>query len=124
MRITSKGQVTIPVDIRARAGLMPNTEVVFEIDGTAVRIVPVATPRKPTRGARLVAHLRRHGGLANRLDRAVEHEAGARGPSLNHDRRDVDRRPRRCGSASHLGALSGLPTGGAAVCCPQVLLHF
>jgi hypothetical protein len=32
--------------------------------------------------------------------------------------------PRRCGSASHLGALSGLPTGGAAVCCPQVLLHF
>jgi hypothetical protein len=30
--------------------------------------------------------------------------------------------PRRCGSASHLGALSGLPTGGAAVCCPQVLL--
>jgi len=61
MRITSKGQVTIPADIRARAGLMPNTEVAFEIDGTAVRIVPVATPRKPTRGARLVAHLRRHG---------------------------------------------------------------
>jgi deoxyinosine 3'endonuclease (endonuclease V) len=32
--------------------------------------------------------------------------------------------PRRCGSASHLGVLSGLPTGAATfVSCPQVLLH-
>jgi len=61
MRITSKGQVTIPADIRARAGLMPNTEVTFEYDGTAVRIVPVVAARKPSRGAMLVAHLRRHG---------------------------------------------------------------
>ncbi|WP_034930118.1 AbrB/MazE/SpoVT family DNA-binding domain-containing protein, partial [Candidatus Accumulibacter vicinus] len=30
MRITSKGQVTIPVEIRKQAGLMPNTEVEFE----------------------------------------------------------------------------------------------
>lgn len=61
MRITSKGQVTIPADIRAAAGLMPNTEVAFEYDGTAVRIVPIASPRKPSRGEALVAHLRRHG---------------------------------------------------------------
>ena len=61
MRITSKGQVTIPADIRARAGLMPNTEVAFEFDGTAVRIVPIANPRKPTRGDALVAHLRGRG---------------------------------------------------------------
>ena len=61
MRITSKGQVTIPADIRARAGLMPNTEVAFEYDGTAVRIVAVTAPRKPSRGARLVAHLRGRG---------------------------------------------------------------
>lgn len=27
MRITSKGQVTIPADIRERAGLLPETEV-------------------------------------------------------------------------------------------------
>jgi len=25
MRITSKGQVTIPIDIREKAGLLPNT---------------------------------------------------------------------------------------------------
>ena len=61
MRITSKGQVTIPADIRARAGLMPNTEVAFEYDGTTVRLVPIAADRKPSRGARLVAHLRGRG---------------------------------------------------------------
>ena len=31
MRITSKGQVTIPQDIREKAGLLPNTEVEFKI---------------------------------------------------------------------------------------------
>jgi AbrB family looped-hinge helix DNA binding protein len=30
MKITSKGQVTIPQAIRERAGLLPNTEVEFE----------------------------------------------------------------------------------------------
>lgn len=38
MRISSKGRVTIPIDIRERAGLMPNSEVEFECDGTTVRI--------------------------------------------------------------------------------------
>ena len=37
MRITSKGQVTIPVGLRHRLGLLPNTEVVFEeLDGGAL----------------------------------------------------------------------------------------
>ena len=37
MRITSKGQVTIPASLRLRLGLLPNTEVVFEeVDGGAV----------------------------------------------------------------------------------------
>ena len=31
MRITSKGQVTIPQEIRERAGLLPHTEVEFEL---------------------------------------------------------------------------------------------
>jgi len=30
MRITSRGQVTIPQKIREKAGLLPNTEVEFE----------------------------------------------------------------------------------------------
>jgi AbrB family looped-hinge helix DNA binding protein len=36
MRITSKGQVTIPVEIREKLGFIPNTEVEFEIIGDAV----------------------------------------------------------------------------------------
>ena len=39
MRITSKGQVTIPIEIRERVGLLPHTEVRFEVEGNAVRIL-------------------------------------------------------------------------------------
>lgn len=60
MRITSKGQVTIPADIRAKAGLMPDTEVEFSFDGKTVRIAPART-KKQSRGARLVALLRGQG---------------------------------------------------------------
>ena len=38
MRITSKGQVTIPVEIREQLGLTPNTEVEFEVIGDAVYV--------------------------------------------------------------------------------------
>ena len=64
MRITSKGQVTIPLEIRERAGLMPNTEVDFEFDGHVVRIVRGNSPTKNNRGSRLVAHLRGRGDIA------------------------------------------------------------
>jgi AbrB family looped-hinge helix DNA binding protein len=68
MRITSKGQVTIPAEIRARAGLLPNTEVDFEFDGTVVRIVRARTRSKDGRGTRLVAHLRGRGDIAMSTD--------------------------------------------------------
>jgi AbrB family looped-hinge helix DNA binding protein len=38
VRLTSKGQVTIPLAIRERLGLQPWTEVEFEVDGDSVRI--------------------------------------------------------------------------------------
>ncbi|HEY5210025.1 MAG TPA: AbrB/MazE/SpoVT family DNA-binding domain-containing protein [Stellaceae bacterium] len=62
MRITSKGQVTIPVEIREQSGLLPGTDVDFERDGKSVRIVRAKTKRKDSRGARIVAHLRGHPG--------------------------------------------------------------
>ena len=68
MRITSKGQVTIPVDIRERAGLLPHTEVDFEFDGKMVRIVRADSRKKAGRGARLVAHLRGRGDIAMSTD--------------------------------------------------------
>src|SRR5437764_944968 len=38
MRITAKGQVTIPIEIREKLGLLPATEVEFQVVGNAVRI--------------------------------------------------------------------------------------
>jgi AbrB family looped-hinge helix DNA binding protein len=58
MRITAKGQVTIPVAIRERAGLLPGTEVDFELAGDGVRIVRAKAPRGETRGQRAVRLLR------------------------------------------------------------------
>jgi AbrB family looped-hinge helix DNA binding protein len=55
-RITTKGQVTIPLAIRQQLGLLPHSEVEFDIVGDTVRI------RKKkgtmTRGRRLIEHLR------------------------------------------------------------------
>lgn len=57
MRITSKGQVTIPVEIRERLGLLPNSEVEFEVEGATVRIRK-ARGRKPRgRGRSIVQHM-------------------------------------------------------------------
>jgi len=38
MQVTSKGQVTIPQEIRNRLGLLPHTEVAFELAGDHARI--------------------------------------------------------------------------------------
>ncbi|MGD0730000.1 MAG: AbrB/MazE/SpoVT family DNA-binding domain-containing protein [Terracidiphilus sp.] len=38
MQITGKGQVTIPQEIRIRLGLLPYTEVEFEVAGDHARI--------------------------------------------------------------------------------------
>jgi AbrB family looped-hinge helix DNA binding protein len=58
MRVTSKGQVTIPQQIRERFGLLPETEVEFVVKGGKVQIVKVSEPRGETRGTRIVRRLR------------------------------------------------------------------
>ena len=69
MRITSKGQVTIPVRIREKAGLLPNTEVDFLYDGRGVRLVRARPKDKAaTRGRRVVQHLRGRGDVAMSTD--------------------------------------------------------
>jgi len=57
MRITTKGQVTIPLAIREKLGLLPHCEVVFEIDGDSVRIRKARG--KKTRGQKLLELMRR-----------------------------------------------------------------
>ena len=68
MRVTSKGQVTIPSEIREKAGLLPETEVEFRFDGEVVSIVKARVTRKATRGARLVAHLKGKGDVSMSTD--------------------------------------------------------
>ena len=59
MRITSKGQITIPIEIREQLGLLPHTEVGCEVDGDAVRITKTHT--RQGRGRSIVAQLRGRG---------------------------------------------------------------
>jgi AbrB family looped-hinge helix DNA binding protein len=60
MRITTKGQVTIPQAIRERLGMLPHSEVEFDVVGDSVRIRRKKGTK--TRGQRLLEHLRRgHG---------------------------------------------------------------
>lgn len=62
MRITSKGQVTIPQAIRESTGLMPGTDLDFIVEGTVVRLVKATPGRRPSRGARAVRLLRGRAG--------------------------------------------------------------
>ena len=57
MRITSKGQVTIPIEIRRQAGLLPDTEVEFVVEDGNV-VVRKAAGKSRGRGQRLVESLR------------------------------------------------------------------
>jgi AbrB family looped-hinge helix DNA binding protein len=58
VRITSKGQVTIPQEIRERVGLLPDTEVEFVVRQNAVQLVKAKKSARPTRGQALVQRLR------------------------------------------------------------------
>ena len=61
MRITSKGQVTIPQAIREQAGLLPNTEVDFVLENGSVRLIKSEAAAGRSRGARAVRQLRARG---------------------------------------------------------------
>lgn len=72
MRIIAKGQVTIPKGVRERAGLMPGTDVEFEIEAGVVRLVEArAGGRRRNRGQRLVESLRGRGDFKMTTDEIV-----------------------------------------------------
>ena len=59
MKITTKGQVTSPIEIREKLGLFPNSEVEFEVTGQTVRIRKVRrADARGRRGKSSVARLR------------------------------------------------------------------
>jgi AbrB family looped-hinge helix DNA binding protein len=55
MKITDKGQVTIPIEIRQKMGFLPDTDVEFGISGNQVILKKTGLR---TRGRRLIASLR------------------------------------------------------------------
>lgn len=56
MKITDKGQVTIPVRVRRKCGLLPNTEVEFVVSGGTV--ILKKSSRGGRRGRRLLSAMR------------------------------------------------------------------
>jgi AbrB family looped-hinge helix DNA binding protein len=80
MRITAKGQVTIPVRIREEAGLLPNTEVEFISAGRGeVRLVRVTRKSaRKSRGEQLIEHLRGKGDVAMTTDEIMALTRGDR----------------------------------------------
>jgi len=65
MRVTAKGQVTIPQEIRQKAGIVPGSEVEFhEEDGR----VYIQKTEGPGRGRDLIARLRSRGGVLMSTD--------------------------------------------------------
>lgn len=64
MRVTSKGQVTIPQDVRRRLGIAPGSEVEFEVADDGIRLVR----RRESDGAALVAAMRGRAGRAMSTD--------------------------------------------------------
>ena len=69
MRITSKGQVTIPNEIRKKAGLLPNTEVEFVVSGKKVYIRKAAASHR--RGQHLIDALRGKGTIRMTTDQIM-----------------------------------------------------
>jgi AbrB family looped-hinge helix DNA binding protein len=79
MKITTKGQVTIPVEIREKLGLLPNSEVEFEVIGQAVRIRKIQRAREAgRRGKSIVQRLRGRGSVRMTTDEILALTRGER----------------------------------------------
>jgi AbrB family looped-hinge helix DNA binding protein len=63
MKVTRKGQVTIPQDVRQALGIKPGSEVRFELDRKGARLVPGAQ-----RARRQVAAMRGAGDISLSTD--------------------------------------------------------
>lgn len=66
MKVTTKGQVTIPMEIREQLNIHPGAEVEFSVEGNAVKMVPVK--RATRHGRRIVERLRGKGSVRMSTD--------------------------------------------------------
>ena len=68
MKITTKGQVTIPIEMRERLGLHPHTEVVFRVDGNRLIVEKTASNH---RGQALIERMRGRGTVRMTTDQIL-----------------------------------------------------
>jgi AbrB family looped-hinge helix DNA binding protein len=61
VRITSKGQVTVPLHVREALGLVAGSEVEFTVDGNAARLTKRKTPGRRSVGREIVEHAQGRG---------------------------------------------------------------
>ena len=66
MKVTTKGQVTIPQAVREQLGIVPGVEVEFKVEGNVAKLIPVRNPRR--RGRKIVEHLRGRGTVTMTTD--------------------------------------------------------
>lgn len=58
MRVTTKGQVTIPQEIREKLGIFPGTEVEFVVRGDSAKLVKAKSKKgKQSRGEEIVRRI-------------------------------------------------------------------
>jgi AbrB family looped-hinge helix DNA binding protein len=70
MRLRSKGQLTVPVEVREHLGLHEGDEVEFVIHGNAVQIVRAKT--NDSHGSRVASRLRGRGSSGMSTDEIME----------------------------------------------------
>ena len=62
MRVTEKGQVPIPKNVRRKLGIVPGSEVEFDMRGDGALLRHAATSRPDREVAEFMDHIRRHKG--------------------------------------------------------------
>jgi AbrB family looped-hinge helix DNA binding protein len=72
MRITTKGQVTVPKHIRDKLGIGPGDDIGFREEGQTVIIETGKNAESNNRGRDLVRHLQEMGKRAKRIPMSTE----------------------------------------------------
>lgn len=75
MRVTSKGQVTIPRDMRELSGIKPNSDVLFSIESGKLTITPKNAASAVEENARLNRFLQTLDRLEGTGDQELDAEA-------------------------------------------------
>lgn len=62
MRVTEKGQVTIPKNVRRKLGIVPGSDVEFSLQDDVAILRPAVAPDADDEVAEFMEHIRRHKG--------------------------------------------------------------